>query len=169
MEEGKLVLKKATLTGKNLFAMALPLGKHIMFEEKNVAISHVDNSNDLFAIEADTYLVERVMQNIFNNAAKYVPAEGRVVLSLDVTDDESIISFFSSGVPIPEEEKSAVFDKYVRSGSASSQYSKGLGLFFCKMVMNAHGGRIWLDTDPTGNCFRLAFRRKNIEKIEAVA
>jgi serine/threonine protein kinase/signal transduction histidine kinase/tetratricopeptide (TPR) repeat protein len=164
MEEGKLVLRMAALAGERLFAMAMPLGKNIMFEEKNISISHIDNSQGLFAIEADTYLVERVMQNIFNNAAKYVPAAGKLVLSLDVTDNESIMSFFSSGAPIPDEEKSVVFDKYVRSGSASSQYSKGLGLFFCKMVMNAHGGRIWLDTDPTGNCFRLAFKRKKIQE-----
>jgi|WetSurMetagenome_2_1015567.scaffolds.fasta_scaffold00027_10 serine/threonine protein kinase/signal transduction histidine kinase/tetratricopeptide (TPR) repeat protein len=163
MEEGKLVLRMVALTGADIFSLASPLEKNVMFDEKNITVAHVDNSNGLFGIEADIYLVERVLQNIFNNAAKYIPGGGKAVLSLDVSDTESILSFYNSGTPIPEGEKSAIFDKYTRAGGSASQYSKGLGLFFCKMVMNAHGGRIWLETDPSGNSFRLAFKRKIAE------
>ncbi|HEX7510020.1 MAG TPA: hypothetical protein VF335_01860, partial [Chitinivibrionales bacterium] len=42
-----------------------------------------------------------------------------------------------------------------------SVYSKGLGLFFCRMVMNAHGGRIWLDTNEEGNFFKMSFKTPN--------
>jgi signal transduction histidine kinase len=165
MEEGKLVLKKETLTKNALFDMASQLSGNTMLEEKGIKVSFQDNTRDLFAIDADYYLIERVMQNLFSNAAKYAPRNGTVVMSLDEKGEENILGFFSSGVPIPDEDKTLLFDKYARIESASSQYSKGLGLFFCKMVMNAHRGRIWLETDERGNCFRLAFRKKFVQSI----
>jgi serine/threonine protein kinase/signal transduction histidine kinase/tetratricopeptide (TPR) repeat protein len=160
MEEGKLVLKKETLTKNVLFDMAGQLSRNVMFEEKNIAVSFMDNTNGMYAIDADYYLIERVMQNLYSNAAKYVPRGGMVVMTLATEGEENILCFFNSGSPIPEEDKSSLFDKYARVESRESQYSKGLGLFFCKMVMNAHQGRIWLDTDEKGNYFKLAFRKK---------
>ncbi len=163
MEDGKLTLKKEMLTRSVLFDMADQLKHNVMFEEKGIAVSVVDNTSDLFAVEADFYLVERVMQNIFSNAAKYVPKGGRVVLSLDIAHNENMLTFFNSGNPISDEEKGFLFDKYARVDSKGSQYSKGLGLFFCKMVMIAHNGRIWLDTDDTGNYFKLAFKCEMVD------
>ena len=165
MEEGKLVLKKEMLTKNAIFSMASQLSGGTMLEEKGITVSFQDNSRDQFAIDADCYLVERVLQNLFNNAAKYVPRNGTVVLSLEGKGEDNILSFFSSGAPIPDEDKTLLFDKYARIESASSQYSKGLGLFFCKMVMSAHGGRIWLETNEKGNCFRLAFKKKFMQSI----
>jgi two-component system sensor histidine kinase KdpD len=165
MEEGKLTLKKERLTKNALFDLADQLGQNVMFEEKNISVSHVDNSMDLFAIDADSYLIGRVMQNIFSNAAKYVPKGGKVVLSLDIANNENLLTFFNSGNPIPDEEKGILFDKYARLDSKGSQYSKGLGLFFCKMVMTAHNGRIWLDTDATGNYFKLAFKGASAQSL----
>jgi signal transduction histidine kinase len=80
-------------------------------------------------------------------------------MSLETFGEENIICCFNSGAPIAAEDKNVLFDKYARVESKSSQYSKGLGLFFSKMVMNAHSGRIWLDTDETGNYFKLSFRK----------
>lgn len=164
MEEGKLVLKMQVITRDFLFGMANHLHQNVLFNEKNISMMLCDNTNDQFAIAADSYLMERVMQNIFSNAAKYVPRDGKVVLTLESSGNDYVVSFFNSGNPIPDKDKYSLFDKYNRGdNSQASQYSKGLGLFFCRMVMNAHGGRIWLDTDATGNYFKLAFRKKAIQ------
>ena len=69
------------------------------------------------------------------------------------------MTFFTSGAPIPDAQRDIIFEKYSRIDGKTSQYSKGLGLFFCKMVMTAHKGRIWLDTDQNGNYFKLGFRK----------
>jgi signal transduction histidine kinase len=95
---------------------------------------------------------------LFSNALKYAPGGGAIVLEFIPGSQENIISFFSSGTPIPDENKESVFEKYGRLEDEHSVYSKGLGLFFCRMVMNAHGGRIWLDTDDNGNYFKLSFK-----------
>jgi serine/threonine protein kinase/signal transduction histidine kinase/tetratricopeptide (TPR) repeat protein len=159
MEDGKLVLKKELLTKSVLFEMATQISGKVMFEEKSISLSFLDNTKGMFAIDADYYLVERVMQNMFSNAAKYVPRNGTVVVSLEIADNEHVLCFFHSGRPIPDEDKTTLFDKYARVESKESQYSKGLGLFFCKMVMSAHHGRIWVDPDPKGNYFKLAFKK----------
>jgi Osmosensitive K+ channel histidine kinase len=99
-----------------------------------------------------------VLQNLFSNAAKYAPKGGSIVLSFEPGEKESIISFYNSGQPISDANKETLFEKYSRLDDKHSQYSKGLGLFFCRMVMTAHGGRIWLDTDPTGNAFKMSFK-----------
>jgi K+-sensing histidine kinase KdpD len=112
-----------------------------------------------FAIMADPYLVERMIQNLYSNAAKYTNAGGNVTFSFEETEGENILTFASSGPVIPDDQKTIIFEKYSRVEGRQSQYSKGLWLFFCKMVMTAHGGRIWLDTDEQGNYFRLGFKR----------
>jgi K+-sensing histidine kinase KdpD len=165
MEEGKLVVKKELFTKKDLFSMAEQLKQNVMFEEKNISVSLFDNTKETFEIEVDYYLMERVLQNLFSNAAKYVPREGKVMLTLDARGDENVLCFFNSGNPIPEADKPPLFDKYARLDSKGSQYSKGLGLFFCKMVMNAHNGRIWLDTDESGNYFKLAFKKRTVQTV----
>jgi signal transduction histidine kinase len=162
MEEGKLVLKKEHLDSQTILAIGEQLKKNAMFEEKNISVALVDNTKGAFLIQADYYLVDRVLQNLFSNAVKYTPRDGRVVLSLETFGEENIICCFNSGAPIAAEDKNVLFDKYARVESKSSQYSKGLGLFFSKMVMNAHSGRIWLDTDPAGNYFKLSFRKPNM-------
>jgi signal transduction histidine kinase len=169
MEEGKLAIKMERITKQLLFATAEQFKQNIMFEEKNIGVTFLDTTNDTFEIEADYYLVERVLQNLFSNAAKYVPRNGTILLSLENNGEENIISCFNSGAPIPDKEKTVIFEKYARVDTASSQYSKGLGLFFCKMVMNAHVGRIWLDTDEKGNYFKLAFRKKVPQAIVSPA
>jgi serine/threonine protein kinase/signal transduction histidine kinase len=161
MEEGKLVLKKEPLNGQCIIAMVEQLKKNAMFEEKNISVSIVDNTKSNFLIHADYYLVDRVLQNLFSNAVKYTPRNGSVVLSLETFSGESMICCFNSGAPIATEDKNVLFDKYARIETKSSQYSKGLGLFFSKMVMNAHNGRIWLDTDETGNYFKLSFKKQD--------
>jgi len=96
---------------------------------------------------------------LFANAIKYTPVGGRLELLFDDVGDEFIISCFNTGVPIPEEDQSTLFDKYARVENKSSQYSKGLGLFFGKMVMNAHGGSIGVVSDSAGNYFNLSFKK----------
>jgi signal transduction histidine kinase len=167
MEEGKLVLKKELLNSQTILAIAEQLRQNAMFEEKNISVGIADNTNGAFLIQGDYYLVDRVLQNLFSNAVKYTPRNGKVCLSLETFGEENIICCFNSGAPVAAEDKNLLFDKYARVDSKASQYSKGLGLFFSKMVMNAHSGRIWLDTDETGNYFKLSFRKpdQNVKKI----
>jgi K+-sensing histidine kinase KdpD len=158
MEEGRLTLQQRQMYFEELAAIAQKFGRNVLFNEKKISVTISAPKRD-FAVMADPYLVERVIQNLFSNAAKYTSAGGSVGLAFEQTTGENIITFSSSGPIIPEDQKTMIFEKYTRVDGKKSQYSKGLGLFFCKMVMAAHQGRIWLDTDEVGNYFRLGFKK----------
>jgi two-component system sensor histidine kinase KdpD len=159
MDDGKMVLRREEIDIQFFEAMAEKFGKSALFEEKEI-VTKIIAPEEEFIILADIYLLERVLQNLYSNAAKYAPKGSTVKLSFLQGHDENIVCFYNSGPPIPDSEKEILFEKYARLQNRQSHYSKGLGLFFCRMVLNAHGGRIWLDTDETGNYFKMAFACK---------
>lgn len=158
MDEGKMVVRAEKLDSSFIANLAEKFIVNTLFEEKRIH-PVVLRSEEKFCIDADVYLLERVLQNLFSNAAKYVPRDGNVELRFIPEDKENILCFFNSGLAIPEKEREVLFEKYARIEYHHSQYSKGLGLFFCRMVMNAHKGRIWVESDENGNVFKLAFPR----------
>lgn len=170
MDDGKMVVRKELLDFHFFSSLSEKFGKSPLFEEKGIQPSILFPEHKFF-VSADVYLMERVMQNLYSNAAKYAPKGSRVELRFQQNGDtENILCFFNSGKPIPDSEKEVLFDKYARLQNRNSHYSKGLGLFFCRMVMHAHNGRIWLDTDETGNYFKMAFPRKGrIQQFSAAS
>jgi signal transduction histidine kinase len=160
MEEGKLEVKKELLTIDHIGAMIEKCKANDIFTQREISIE-VKLPKNRFEIEADYDLLERVFQNLFSNAVKYSPKGGKIVLSFLPREKENIISFYNSGTPIPDGSKENIFEKYGRLNADNSYYSKGLGLFFCKMVLNAHRGRIWVETDENGNYFKMSFNAHN--------
>jgi signal transduction histidine kinase/serine/threonine protein kinase len=156
MDEGRLMVRPETIEFSYLDGLLCKFASNPLFEDKCIK-PVIKKPVALFSINADVYLIERVVQNIFSNAAKYVPPGGIVEVSFENNESDNIICFFNSGTPIPERDKEILFEKYARIENRQTQYSKGLGLFFCKMVMLAHKGRVWVDSDETGNYFKLAF------------
>jgi K+-sensing histidine kinase KdpD len=159
MEEGRLTVQPRQMYFEEMAAIAQKYSGNVLFDERKIKVAIDSPEGDDFAVLADPYLVERVIQNLFSNAAKYTEAGGRVNLTFEERENENVMTFFSSGSPIPVEQRDILFEKYSRLDGKESQYSKGLGLFFCRIVMNAHRGRVWLDTDEHGNYFRLGFRK----------
>ena len=96
---------------------------------------------------------------MINDVAIYGGFDGTetALAERDVQNNETILSIFNSGKPIPGEMKDSIFEKYKRGKKKRSKYSKGLGLYFCKMAMKLQGGRIWLETAESGNYFHLGF------------
>ena len=159
IEDGNIAEEKRDLFFEEIAAIAQKCGRNMMFDERKIAV-RITPPRTEFKIWANAYYVERILQNLYANAAKYTVNDGAVDLSFQTTPDEDIVVLFSSGPPIAEVHREMIFEKYARIDKNASQYSKGLGLFFCRMVMNAQKGRIWLDTDERGNYFKLAFRKK---------
>ncbi|MBD3420492.1 MAG: hypothetical protein GF398_10275 [Chitinivibrionales bacterium] len=156
MDDGKLVLKRSVLEMGRILQLMDKFMQNALFEEKNISVAVTPPDGD-FDVYADAYLLERIFQNLFSNAAKYVPNGGNVEITFANADNERIICFYSSGPPIGEGQRKTMFEKFSRLDEKGSQYSKGLGLFFCKMVMNEHRGNIWVDADESGNHFKLSF------------
>jgi signal transduction histidine kinase len=118
--------------------------------EKQITVS-TDLASDLPALAADGEKLQRTVVNLLANAIKFTPAGGTVILSACRSDSEPAVLFrvTDTGEGIPREAYERIFEKFgqVESRHAGRTMSTGLGLTFCKMVVEAHGGRIWVESE----------------------
>jgi signal transduction histidine kinase len=103
------------------------------------------------ALHVDPGLIARVLSNLLDNAIKFTPNGGRVQLWARAGDrtapDYVLIGVKDEGPGIPKEEQNRLFEKFYRAPSVSvkgRRTGSGLGLAFCKLAVEAHGGEIWL-------------------------
>ncbi|MEI6500045.1 MAG: ATP-binding protein, partial [Armatimonadota bacterium] len=108
----------------------------------------LDLPEDLPALWADRGKLEEVLINLVNNAIKYSPDGGAVTVSAAVTGTMMQFSVRDSGLGIAQDEQSRLFQRFQRVGRDNDQRisGTGLGLFVCKALIEAHGGRIWVDS-----------------------
>ena len=89
-------------------------------------------------------MVERVVTNLLGNAIKYTAPEGRVRIALLERDADILVLVTDTGIGIAEEHLPFVFDAFVRVSRDSK--GSGLGLAIVKTIIEAHGGRIWVES-----------------------
>ncbi|MCZ7546299.1 MAG: GAF domain-containing protein [Anaerolineae bacterium] len=123
-------------------------------DELEVAFQFVEaDAEPVFDIDADK--IRRVLLNLVDNALKFTPAEGTVrVVVHPLAEGEpgfARTDVIDAGPGITDEEKARLFDPFVQiSGQRGRRRGTGLGLTFCRMVVEAHGGRIWIMDAPDG-------------------
>jgi signal transduction histidine kinase len=110
-------------------------------------------------VEADPELLARVVRNLLANARRHAGDSGRVALSATAAGDLVTVSVDDDGPGIPAAERERVFQRFHRVGSARDRSSggAGLGLAIAQAIVDAHGGRIWIEDSPLGGA-RVAFR-----------
>ncbi|MEP6860708.1 MAG: ATP-binding protein [Deltaproteobacteria bacterium] len=97
-------------------------------------------------LKIDDLRIERVIANLVQNALKYAPRATGVVVRLDVGPTRVRVSVSDSGPGILAADAATIFDKYRRLGDLRSHEGSGLGLFVSKRIVEAHGGRIGVDS-----------------------
>ncbi len=109
----------------------------------------VDCPEDLPLVKADSPLIAEALTHLVENAAKYSPAGSEIVVSARLEGDELLISVRDQGPGIAADEIDRVFDKFYRSTrlSGHSSIGTGMGLSIARGIIEAHGGRIWVDSD----------------------
>jgi signal transduction histidine kinase len=94
---------------------------------------------------ADADLIRRVIVNLLDNALKYTPQGGLVTISAKRTQNMLTVRVRDTGPGIPEGEQQRIFEKFTRVQRTSAPKGLGLGLAFCKLAVEAHGGQIWVE------------------------
>lgn len=108
-------------------------------------------SEDLPATEFDSRLIAKALRQLLDNALKYSPSSSALTLSSEVADDSVVISVADRGIGIPDDEREHIFEKHFRGrGSRPDALGHGLGLSAVRQIVHAHGGRIWVNSDPAG-------------------
>lgn len=99
---------------------------------------------------ADAEMIRRVMINLLENAIKYSREEQTVTLGAKRAGDEVEFWVQDQGRGIPKEEQERIFEKFARvqSGATGNTKGLGLGLAYCKLAVEGHGGRIWVESEP---------------------
>jgi two-component system, sensor histidine kinase and response regulator len=98
----------------------------------------------------DRDLTARILQNLVGNALKFAPEDGRVRVRLEPGPDLVTVRVSDDGPGIPPEYHEKIFEKFgqVEARSHQQKHSTGLGLTFCKLAVEAHGGRIGVESRP---------------------
>jgi signal transduction histidine kinase len=104
---------------------------------------------------ADASRLERALVNLISNALKY--SEGPVTIEADARGGEVTVAVRDRGAGIPREELPRLFDKYYRGSGAGERDGLGLGLYIARLLVDAHGGRLWAESTPgAGSTFFVA-------------
>jgi two-component system sensor histidine kinase/response regulator len=111
-------------------------------------------------IRADEDLLRRVVENLLDNAIKHAPEGSEVRLTTHAVEGGVEIRVSDEGRGVPAEMRDRVFEQFVQLESAGqSRTGRGLGLAFCKLAIEAHGGRVWLEEGNPGAVFCIRLPR----------
>ena len=124
-----------------------------MISEKNIHLSDkTSETNARVNVQRD--LIERIAQNLLSNAIHYTPGKGNILIESELAEKSKSVrvSVSDSGYGIPNEHKQKIFDKFatVETKEKRIRGSTGLGLTFCKLAVELHGGKIWVEDRPGG-------------------
>ena len=104
------------------------------------------------AVTGDPDLVRRVFENLVDNAIRHAPEETTVRIEARRDGASVTIRIADAGAGVPEEQRERVFDRFVQ-GAVVARTGRGLGLAFCKLAVEAHGGTIWVEDAAPGAAF----------------
>jgi two-component system phosphate regulon sensor histidine kinase PhoR len=116
--------------------------------EKDLRLS-VDLGKNLPDIAGDRRRLTEVLQNLLDNAIQYTPSGGKIMVGAEAKDSEVVITVSDTGIGIPQADQPRIFERFYRVDVARSREvgGTGLGLSIAKHLMEAHGGRLWVESE----------------------
>ena len=116
--------------------------------EKDLRLS-VNLGKKLPDISGDRRRLTEVLQNLLDNAIQYTPAGGQIMVSAERHDGEVVFTVSDTGIGIPQADQPRIFERFYRVDVARSREvgGTGLGLSIAKHLMEAHGGRLWVESE----------------------
>lgn len=125
-------------------------------EVKNLKI--VRHIPEKLHVLCDRDLTQRVIVNLIHNAIKWSPPGEAITVSAMVKEDEVVISVFDNGPGVPPDQVERIFERFYQvDASRSGSEGTGLGLAICRHIVEAHGGRIWAESNINGAGGRFNF------------
>src|SRR6266516_4293420 len=163
IQAGGLQMEIAPLDLSNLVQR---VAHHLQVKSPGVTVM-VNLPPNLPTVMADRDRIEEVLHDLLDNAVKYSPDKHEVMVACRATGDEVIVSVSDVGMGISLRDQEQIFDRFYRAadGKTSSMQGAGLGLYICRAIVEAHGGRIWVESAlHEGSTFSFSLPR--VEKAQ---
>jgi two-component system, OmpR family, phosphate regulon sensor histidine kinase PhoR len=146
IEAGKLEIESRPVRVADFVEPCLEAAR-LRAQERRLALE-VDCPPDLPLIEGDRERLQEVVENLLDNALLYTPEGGRIGLRARAGDGQVVVTVSDTGMGIPQTEQERVFERFYRveEARAHAPGGVGLGLAIARHIVEAHGGRIWVDS-----------------------
>jgi two-component system phosphate regulon sensor histidine kinase PhoR len=145
IESGQVALDLATVSPKALLASAADRMK-LQAERAGLSL-RVEGSDELPHVRADRARLEQVLVNLIHNAVKFTKPGGEVVLSAEPAQGEVRFGVKDTGAGIPADDVPRIFERFYRVDKSRSGSGTGLGLSIARHIVEAHGGKIWAESE----------------------
>jgi len=119
---------------------------HILAKRKGINIEC--SASDDVRVNGDEHQLRRAFLNIIDNAVKYTPEGGRILISLEIGEGFTRVRVSDSGIGIPPENLPFIFDRFYRVDKSRSSEGYGLGLSITKSIIEAHKGSLSIESEP---------------------
>jgi two-component system, sensor histidine kinase and response regulator len=137
LEEASLPLRRESVRVAGLLTEVLN-GRRTHARQREIVLSL--DADPAVELAVDRRLMRRVVENLLDNAFRYVPVGGQIQIAVTAAGEHTQISVGNSGPAVPADACTRIFEKYVRT--SKHRQNLGLGLYFCRLAVEAHGGRI---------------------------
>jgi signal transduction histidine kinase len=128
-------------------------------QKKRITIAIEPQGTMIPMINGDAVKLSRVLRNLLDNAIKYTGEGGAITVKAEDRGHEILVSFVDTGIGIPEDHITHIFDAFYRVSRDSK--GSGLGLAIAKTIIEGHGGRIWAENGPVkGSVFSFTLPKK---------
>ena len=146
LESGAMELNLQTVKADELLEKALNQVHSLALSNKITIASSVEADTASFSADAD--LLRRVLVNLIGNSLKFCPHGSALIVNVSPQENNMLFSVCDNGPGIAAEDCDKIFDKWgqAESNSSGRKSSSGLGLTFCRLAVEAHGGKIWVES-----------------------
>lgn len=132
--------------GKLLAEVVDSFAQRALQEEIELVTRDLDSHH---LVEADGNRLAQVFDNLVSNAIKYTPEGGKVEITGEDIGDRVVFTIRDTGVGIDQEDQEHIFDEFFRSRKVRSRFQgTGMGLAIVRRIVEAHGGRVWVESEP---------------------
>ena len=152
IESGRFSLERSSVAAADLLRSAAQR-MQVQAERANITV-RVECEENLPRVQVDSQRLEQVLINLIHNAIKFTRPGGEVLLGAESGPGEVRFSVRDTGVGIPADEVSRIFERFYRVDKSRTGRGTGLGLSIAKHIVEAHKGRIWAEsTEGQGSLF----------------
>jgi signal transduction histidine kinase/CheY-like chemotaxis protein len=156
IEAGQMILNRSECDVRESLEYCISMVRERALKQRIQLSLEVDP--EVGSLDADRLRFRQVVLNLLSNAVKFTPEGGRVDVRAFIRDQDLVVLVADTGVGVPAEDRERIFDSFQQGTRFSEQVEgTGLGLTLSKRILELHGGRIWVESEPgQGSTFGIA-------------